>query len=222
MIKTLLKETLRGKTIPRTLMNLELQKYTGKNPIVGKTIDLGSKSSGMSYNRFMSTGGGCEITYTDLDPSDDKVVKLDLEEEFPIEDEKYDTIICLNVLEHIYRYENVIKEAARISKPGGVFIGSVPFLIPFHPDPNDYFRYTKSAIIKLFEENGYEKIKMKSMGIGPFTTGLYNIAMLMPKWLRVIAVVKLICMDKILNLFTRGRHKGNKYTLGYFFVFRKK
>ena len=218
----IIKEILKGKTLARILMNEAILIYTQKSPLAGQIIDFGSKSSNMSYNRFIKKTTDCIITYTDLNPQSEDVQKINLEEKFKIQDDAYDAIMCLNTLEHIYNFKNVIEESARIVKKGGVFIGTTPFLVGYHPDPNDYFRYTIDAIERIFEESGFEKIEIKPLGFGPISTGLYNVVMLMPKPLRVLCMLKNILLDKLLIFFTQYRHGAKKYPLGYFFVFRKK
>ena len=217
----IIKQTLAGKSLPRILMNRAIELYTKKHPLKGKVIDLGSKSDKMSYNRYLQKEENCSITYTDFAPISKGVEKVDLEKPFPIEENSYDTVLCLNTLEHIYNGKNIVSESARILKKDGKFIGAIPFLVPFHPDPNDYFRYTHQAIEKMMIDAGFEKLEMKKLGVGPFSTGLYQLVMLMPKFLRPLCLLKLIAMDKILNFFTKNRHDGKKYTLMHFFVFKK-
>jgi len=217
----LITETLNGKTLPRILMNRAVKKYTDRNPLRGEILDLGSKSGSMSYNRFINKSSDAKITYTDLHSESRSVKKIDLERKFDIENDTYDAVLCFNTLEHIYNFKNVVMESKRVLKTGGVFIGSVPFLVPYHADPDDYFRYTHSGLEKMFTQEGFEKVAMEKLGYGPFTAGLYNLAAMMPKFLRPLAILKLIFLDKILNKLTKNRHTGEKYTLNYFFVFRR-
>ncbi|OIP80614.1 hypothetical protein COW94_01770 [Candidatus Peregrinibacteria bacterium CG22_combo_CG10-13_8_21_14_all_44_10] len=221
LIRALIVETLRGKTLVRTLMNLSLQRYAKNNPLSGEVIDLGSKSDTMSYNRFISRDENCNITYTDLYPESDNVKKIDLEKPFEVEDNHYDMALCFNVMEHIYNYQNLVKESHRILKKGGVFIGHTPLLIAYHQDPEDYFRYTHTALKRMFEEVGFKMKKMDPLGIGPFSTGLYPVVMLGPQFLRPILLLSTILTDKLLNLMTGNRHTGREHTLSYMFVFEK-
>ena len=218
----LIKWTLKGKTLVRILTNDVIGRYTEKNPIKGKTIDLGSKSDNMSYNQFLKKEENCEITYTDLRPESDNVLKIDLEKRFPIDDESYDTVMCFNTLEHIYDFKNVISESHRIIKKGGKFIGTTPLMVAYHADPDDYFRYTHTALKRMFEEEGFELIKMEKLGYGPFSTGLYYVVMLAPRLIRPILLLGCISLDKILNFLTNNRHTGKAYTLFHFMVFEKK
>ncbi|OGJ47075.1 hypothetical protein A2344_03710 [Candidatus Peregrinibacteria bacterium RIFOXYB12_FULL_41_12] len=222
MILTLAKSAFKDKSLPRTLMDLAIKNYTEKNPLKGKVIDLGSKTDKVSYNDFAKKDRNCHITYTDLRPASENVEKIDLEKKFEIKNEVYDMVLCFNTLEHIYDYKNVASESHRILVPNGIFIGSTPFLIPYHPDPNDYFRYTSAAIRKFFSDTGFEEILIQPLGVGPFSTGLYYIIMHAPRILRPILLTTVLLLDKFLNLITNNRHTGESYAASYFFVFKKK
>jgi len=219
MLKSIIVETIRGKTLPRILMNERIAEFSKTNPLKGEVIDLGSKSATMSYNRFFRKEDGCKITYTDINPESKGVIRLNLEHEFNIKENFYDSAICLNTLEHIYNYKNVIKESYKILKHGGLFIGFTPFLVQYHPDPEDHFRYTMTALNNMFEESGFKKKIMEPIGIGYFSTGLYQVAMAVPKIIRPLIVLLLIFIDKIASVFMTK--DANKYALGYFFVFQK-
>ncbi|MFT6039118.1 MAG: ubiquinone/menaquinone biosynthesis C-methylase UbiE, partial [Candidatus Azotimanducaceae bacterium] len=48
----------------------------------------------------------------------------------PFEDNSFDKVICSEVLEHIPNFRAVLKEIARVLKPGGTFAASVPRFFP--------------------------------------------------------------------------------------------
>ena len=50
------------------------------------------------------------------------------------------------VLEHLSDPRLALQEAWRILCPGGTLCGSVPFMMPIHSGPADYFRYTTHAL----------------------------------------------------------------------------
>ena len=72
---------------------------------------------------------------------------------------KFDIIICSDVLEHIENQEMAILEWKRILKKGGKVICFVPafnFLWSKHDIENmHYRRYSKNKLCLLFEKNGY-------------------------------------------------------------------
>jgi len=74
---------------------------------------------------------GHEVFCSDLYPQifkiDDTEIKLgNLDKTLPYEDEFFDFIVCVEGLEHIENPANAIREFARLLKPGGLVIASVP------------------------------------------------------------------------------------------------
>jgi len=214
LVKQLLNESLKGKSFSRILLNYSLRNLE----LTGKILDLGSGSDSASYNRFLTFRKPYEITYTDFYKEGPNLLKLNLENRFNIRDKTYDFVLCFNVLEHIYNYQNVISESHRILKKSGVLICSAPFLVRFHPDPNDYFRYSHQAIKKLFENAGFELEKMVYLGFGPFSACYENISGLIPNFLKPLPLFLLLACDTILE----GAKKDNlNYPIIYLYVFRK-
>lgn len=48
----------------------------------------------------------------------------------PFADDSFDTVVCSEVLEHIPDYQGALAEIARVVRPGGTFIASVPRFFP--------------------------------------------------------------------------------------------
>ncbi|MFA5029375.1 MAG: methyltransferase domain-containing protein [Patescibacteria group bacterium] len=82
----------------------------------------------------------------------------------PLSSESFDTVISTQVLEHVEKPWVMVSEIRRILKPGGVCVLTAPFLISYHPDPTDFFRYTTEGIVSLFKNEGFEIIEAGSYG----------------------------------------------------------
>ena len=74
----------------------------------------------------------------------------------PVEDERYDTVVMTQVLEHIPNPRKVLAEITRVLKPGGKLWISAPLMYPEHEPPYDFFRYTQFAWKMFCEEAGLE------------------------------------------------------------------
>jgi SAM-dependent methyltransferase len=216
LLKRIIVETLRGKSLMRIFMNHALSSYT----LEGAVLDLGSKSDAASYNRFLQKKEGVHVTYTDIDGrAGDNIVSLDLEKPFPMQERSFNMITCFNTLEHIYNYSNIIHESHRVLKQGGRFIGATPFLVNFHPDPKDYFRYTHQALVPLFEHVGFRTKEIVPLSIGPFTASVAMHWFVLPRITRPFFILQALLLDWIV-LKLKKQYKG-KYPLGYVFVFEK-
>ncbi len=70
--------------------------------------------------------------------------------------EKFDKIVCLAVLEHVYDPFQAVKNIRLMLKKNGVLYGYVPYLFYYHAPRNlkfqDYFRFSKDALSYLFKD----------------------------------------------------------------------
>jgi len=214
--KIVFQETLKGKSLSRILLNYNLKSIE----VSGQVLDLGSKSDKASYNRFLKRDKDCNITYTDWHESGDGIIKLNLEEKFPFSENKYDAITCFNTLEHIYNFNNTVQESYRILQLDGLFIGQTPFLVNYHADPHDYFRYTNEAIAAIFNSVGFECERMVYLGFGALSASFALRSHLYPKFLRPFFTIFFILFDKLISRIKKNQNF--LYPLGYLYVMRKK
>ncbi len=78
--------------------------------------------------------------------------------------DRYDTVVCQQVLEHVPHPGKALAEFHRVLKPGGKVIASVPHLSRRHELPHDYFRYTQQGLASLLEDFGFEVLEMRPYG----------------------------------------------------------
>lgn len=74
---------------------------------------------------------------------------------FPFTDEEFDSILCNQVLEHVFDPTEFLGEIARVLKPGGQLLLTVPFVWDEHEQPYDYARYSSFGLRALFEAQGF-------------------------------------------------------------------
>ena len=196
------KECLNGKSFLRVLQNKEFNNIS----INGKTIDLGAKNGKASYYRFFNLKYS-EIDYVDINPTESNILKLDLEKNLPISDKSYNSVLAINLFEHIFNIQNLIEEIYRILDDEGKLIGSTPFMKEYHSDPNDFYRYTQDFYKKMFEKVGFVNIELILVGQGLFHVVAENVGKLLKiKILRYLFWELCIGIDKLLNKF----YKNNK------------
>jgi SAM-dependent methyltransferase len=80
-----------------------------------------------------------------------------------LESDKYNTILSTQVIEHIYDTKKYVAECYRILKKGGIGIFTMPFLWECHAEPFDYYRFTKYAIEKQFQEQDFEILELRPL-----------------------------------------------------------
>lgn len=77
---------------------------------------------------------------------------ISIGEKLPFDDNQFDYIMCLAVLEHTREPWEVAREMCRVLKPGGKILVDYPFLQPVHGYPHHYFNATPLGAPTLFEK----------------------------------------------------------------------
>ena len=112
----------------------------------------------------------------------------------PFASRTVDTVLCTEVLEHVPDPDAVIREIARVLKPGGTVICTAPFVYPVH-GTYDFFRYSPGTIATLMRRHGLQVEHERPLsGTGLTLAIMLNlywieIGFLWTKWLYPIGVV---------------------------------
>jgi SAM-dependent methyltransferase len=75
-------------------------------------------------------------------------------EELPFEDQSFDAVLATQILEHVEDPPRVLREVRRVLRPGGVALISTHGTFPYHPAPQDFWRWTQEGLEKIFRDNG--------------------------------------------------------------------
>lgn len=82
----------------------------------------------------------------------------------PLGDAAVDSVLLTEVLEHCPRPGEVLKEIARVMRPGGFLFLTVPFIWPIHTVPHDEYRFTPFALRRLLDDAGFASAKIEATG----------------------------------------------------------
>jgi 2-polyprenyl-3-methyl-5-hydroxy-6-metoxy-1,4-benzoquinol methylase len=128
----------------------------------GDFLDLGcgNKPYEEWYNPRSVSQTGCDIIQSDKN----RVDVICPANQLAFEDNRFDTILCTQVLEHVYHQREVVQEAFRTLKNDGHLILTVPFCWELHEEPYDFFRVTKHGLQKMFEDAGFDIVYIKANG----------------------------------------------------------
>jgi len=89
-------------------------------------------------------------------------------EHIPVNDNRFDVIVCTQVLEHLSNPLLALQELSRILKAGGKLYLTTNFLFPIHGAPYDFFRYTNFGLEHLCHNSDFSISELKPRG------GFYN------------------------------------------------
>ena len=85
-------------------------------------------------------------------------------DDLPYEDGTFDCVVCTEVLEHCRDPRAVMRELRRVVRPDAHVFLTTPFLVGLHEMPNDFYRYTPSALRDLAETSGFEVLSLRPRG----------------------------------------------------------
>jgi SAM-dependent methyltransferase len=82
---------------------------------------------------------------------------------FPYDDARFDTVLCNQVLEHSFAPERLLSEIARVLRPRGRLVLTVPFVWDEHEQPLDYARYSSFGLRALLERSGLRILEHRKL-----------------------------------------------------------
>jgi SAM-dependent methyltransferase len=90
-------------------------------------------------------------SYVGVDPVENPRAELrGSVEAIPVEDGSFDVVLCNQVLEHCEDPGLAVRELRRVTAPRGRVLASTHGVMPYHPSPADYWRWTHAGLEKLF------------------------------------------------------------------------
>ena len=121
-----------------------------------KLLDLGSASG--SFVKI------CKDNNIDAEGIDGSKQKINFEtDKLDFEDETFDVITLISVIEHVQEPSNVLREIFRILKKKGIVVIVTPNFKysykNFYDDPTHLRPYTEKSIIKLMQLYGFKNLK---------------------------------------------------------------
>ena len=129
---------------------------------------------------------------------------------FPFPDASFDSVLCNQVLEHVFNPDDFLKEIVRVLKPGGKLLLTVPFVWDEHEQPYDYARYSSFGLRALMEKQGLKVLQHKKLGddisiIFQLTNAyFYKVIQNLPRLLKLILTVSIMALINILGLIFRS------------------
>lgn len=126
-------------------------------------LDLGG-SRITKRGQFDIEGYPLRIVYLNLSTIKRPHIQADAAR-LPFSTATFGAIICTEVLEHVPDPQIVLHEAARVLRPGGILLITVPFLFGIHADPYDFGRYTDHYWSQTLKATGFGDSEIEKQGL---------------------------------------------------------
>ncbi|THF47641.1 class I SAM-dependent methyltransferase [Flavobacterium supellecticarium] len=145
----------------------------------------------------------------------------------PFEDNHFDSLLCTEVLEHVFNIDELLKEMNRVLKPNATALITTPFMWEEHEMPHDFARYTTPALKHLYASNGFEVVENHKTGnhvlvLFQFTLNYLNNILPKNKLVKQILMVPFIFTINILgSIFGTILPKSKTVYFNNIFVLRK-
>lgn len=128
--------------------------------ITGKTLDIGCGNK-----PYISLYASDEYIGLEIDTPENRERK-NAEyyydgEQFPFADASFNSVVANEVFEHVFNPTQFLNEIARILKPGGTVLMTMPFVWDEHEQPYDFARYSSFGIRSLLEQHGFSVVEQR-------------------------------------------------------------
>jgi len=122
----------------------------------GPVLEIGSREvQGLDFANLRPLFPGTEYVGCDMMPGPG-VDRIEQIEALSFADGWAGTVLCLNVLEHVWWFREGVSEIQRVTAPGGMALLTTAFGFDIHGFPDDYWRFTPGALARLFA--GFESV----------------------------------------------------------------
>jgi SAM-dependent methyltransferase len=136
----------------------------------------------------------------------------------PFAAERFDTVLCTQVLEHVPQPEQLLREVFRVMRVGGRLILTAPQTWGLHEEPEDYYRFTRYGLQYLLVKAGFQVESLEARGglfrlIGQMLLNYYYVRNRIPRltpWLK-----RLNTTVNTFFAYLDRRWPWDKDTLGY-------
>jgi SAM-dependent methyltransferase len=139
--------------------------------------EIGSLLGEWKTGRGLNVGCGDtrldpRIVNVDLSPTPAAAVRADTLA-LPFARGSFSLVVSQETVEHVADPFRAVREMARVLAPGGTLYLQAPFVIGYHPGPDDFWRFSRAGMRRLVEQAGLEcRTVEQAVGSG---TGWYRI-----------------------------------------------
>jgi SAM-dependent methyltransferase len=125
-----------------------------------RVLEVGSYNVNGNSKRFF-VGQGAEYTGIDIRPGPDVDLVCDITDDAGTVSAvpgagTFDVVVCMNVLEHVYRPHVALENILRLVRPAGSIVIVTPSVWDLHDWPHDFLRLNPDFFREFARHNGLE------------------------------------------------------------------
>jgi SAM-dependent methyltransferase len=183
-------------------------------PPRGRILDYGCAD--VPYRRFF--GPDVEYVAADLPGNPHASVEIRADGTLPLPDASFDAVMSTQVLEHVTDPRLYLSECFRVLRPRGRILLSTHGIMVYHPDPDDYWRWTCAGLQRTVHDAGFEIERFEGiMGLAATGLQLFQDAVYyrLPARLRPVLA---LCIQSLIRLVDRMQDEGSRRLNALVFV----
>lgn len=184
-----------------------------------------SIGAGGEVNRLLhrcAQGGKFKVASFDIDPAQGPDLVGDIcTHDFG--SARYDVVVMSEVLEHTHAPHLALQNVHHVLAPGGTLILTVPFALPIHDAPGDYFRFTRHGLTHLLHAFEHVDIRERNSyfhAIDVLQVRLIHADARTTRWLSYVLITLMILKWPITEMLGRF-FRSDALTTGYLVSARK-
>ena len=129
----------------RSLLRKMVRDFVPNNVLCARVLDIGC-GTGVYLDAF-DDGVGIDLNLNEKQLKEDRFIQSDITQKLPFRENEFDIALLLDVLEHLEKPEEVLKEVHRVTRYG--FIAEIPTsdVIPWYYDPWNWWRQKKNLAL---------------------------------------------------------------------------
>ena len=176
--------------------------------IKGRVLDIGAGNA--PYRKFFRKAR--DYLRLDKYSYENTDINADVTKKLPIGDNSFDSVVCIQLLEHVNKPQKVINEIYRVLKDDGVCLLTTHMAAPLHGEPYDYYRFTKYGLKDLFKKfKSVEVVPNGGAALSIFQLIVWGVSEKLPKF----AAAPLIIFLNMLGRISDKAFYSEVFTINY-------
>ena len=145
-------------------------------PSAPRVLDYGCAD--VPYRRLFPADA--DYLAADLPGNPEATIEIAQDGSVPVEDASVDVVLSTQVLEHVADPRRYLSECRRVMRPGGQLLLSTHGIMVYHPDPEDYLRWTCAGLQRAVRDAGLEVQRfegimgLSAVGLQLFQDAVYS------------------------------------------------